>query len=124
VPRLVLGEIALCCLCLVVTPSHAGSCGGWSTLPPALTYDSLPLTEGARPTYKTLSGLVMVMVDGVCHRKRSFLGHRYLLEDLSSSVPAYGILHIVNDFVPCCAYPLAAQLCYLGMFPRHSNVRR
>jgi hypothetical protein len=39
------------------------------------------------------------------------------MEDLSSSVPAYGILHIVNRFLPGGAYLLAASPCYLGVFP-------
>jgi hypothetical protein len=43
-----------------------------------------------------VSGLVAVIVGGVCWGKESFLGCCYLMEDLSSSVPIYGILHIVN----------------------------
>jgi hypothetical protein len=31
------------------------------------------------------------------------------MEDLSSSVPVNEILHIVNDFLPGGAYPLAAS---------------
>jgi hypothetical protein len=37
------------------------------------------------------------------------MGCRYLMEDLSSSVPAYGLLHIVNGFLPSGAYPLAVS---------------
>jgi hypothetical protein len=118
----VLGEIALRSLCLVMTSSHMGWWGGRSSLPHTPAYGSQPPTEGTGPTYKTLSGLVAVMVDGICPRKGSFPGHRYLIEGLSFLVPAYGILHIVNGFLRGDAYPLAALWFYLGMFPRHSNV--
>jgi hypothetical protein len=37
------------------------------------------------------------------------------MEDLSSSVPAYGILHIVNGFLPSGAYLLAAS-CRAAMY--------
>jgi hypothetical protein len=36
-----------------------------------------------------------------------------LMEGLSSLIPVYGILHIVNGFLPGGA---------LGVFPRHSDV--
>jgi hypothetical protein len=49
----------------------------------------------------------MVMVTEVYRGKGSFPGRRHLTEDLSSSVLAYGILHIVNSFLPGGAYPLA-----------------
>jgi hypothetical protein len=55
------------------------------------------------------SGLVAVMVSGIYWGKGSFLGRRYLMEGLSSLVPAYGILHIVSGFLPGSAYPLAAS---------------
>jgi hypothetical protein len=38
--------------------------------------------------------------------ERCLSGCHYLMGDLSSSIPAYGILHIVNDFLPGDAYPL------------------
>jgi hypothetical protein len=57
----------------------------------------------------TSSGLIVVMVSDVCRGKGSFLGRRYLMEDFSSSIPAYGILHIVNGFLPSDAYLLAAS---------------
>jgi hypothetical protein len=50
----------------------------------------------------------MVMVGGVCQGRGNFLGHRYLMEVLSSSVPAYGILHKVNGFLSGGDNPLAA----------------
>jgi hypothetical protein len=80
--------------------------------------------EGVGPTCKTSSSLVVVMIGNVCRGKGSFSGHRYLMEDLSPSVPAYGILHIVNSFLPDGAYPMVASWCYLGVLPRHSNVGR
>jgi hypothetical protein len=49
------------------------------------------------------------MVSDVCWGKGSFLGCHYLMEDLSSSVPTYGILNIVNGFLPGGAYLLAAS---------------
>jgi hypothetical protein len=44
------------------------------------------------------SGLLAVIVGGVCQGKGSFRGHHYLMEDLSSSILVDGILHIVNGF--------------------------
>jgi hypothetical protein len=41
---------------------------------------------------------VVVIVGDVCRGKGSFPGCHYLIEDLSSSVPIYGILHIINGF--------------------------
>jgi hypothetical protein len=66
------------------------------------------LLRGTRPTCKTSFSLVVVMVDGVYRGKGSFPGRHYLMEDLSSLVPTYGMLHIVNDFQPGGAHPLAA----------------
>jgi hypothetical protein len=77
--------------------------------PPAPAYDLHPPTEGAVPTYKSSSGLVMVMVGDVCRGMGSFSRHRYLMEDLSSSVPSCEILHIVNGFLLGGAYPLAVS---------------
>jgi hypothetical protein len=123
-PGSFLREIASWGLCLVATPSHTGWWDGWSTLPIAPAYGSQPPTEGTVPTCKVSFGLVVVMVGGICWGKGGLMGCRYLMEDLSSSVPAYGILHIVNSFLPSGAYPLAVSWCYLGIFPRHSNVRQ
>jgi hypothetical protein len=68
------------------------------------------------------SGLVVVMVGSVRRVKGSFPGRCYLMEGLSSLVPSYEILHIINDFLPGGAYPLAVSWCYLGVFLRHNNV--
>jgi hypothetical protein len=46
-----------------------------------------------------------MIVGGVCRRKGSFPGCRYLMEDLSSLVPVYGILHIVNGFYKAVLIP-------------------
>jgi hypothetical protein len=43
------------------------------------------LTEGPEPTCKMPSDLVVVLVGGVYRGKGSFLGHHYMMEDLSSS---------------------------------------
>jgi hypothetical protein len=111
-------------LSLVVMPSRAGWWGGWSTIPPALSYGSQLPAEGTGPTCKTPSDFVMVMVGGVCYGRGNFPGHRYLMEVLFSLVPAYGILHKVNGFLPGGDNPMAALWCYLGIFPRHSNAGR
>jgi hypothetical protein len=55
-----------------------------------MTHSCLPRGHGLP---KTPSGLVTTMVGGVCRGKESFLGRHYLLEDLSSSIPVYGISH-------------------------------
>jgi hypothetical protein len=39
------------------------------------------------PLHKMPSSLVVVMVGGISRGKGSFSGHRYQMEDLSSSVP-------------------------------------
>jgi hypothetical protein len=77
--------------------------------PPALAYGSQPPIEGTRPTYKVSSGPVVVMVGGVYRGKGSFPKCCYLMEDLSSLVPTYRMLHIVNGFLLGGAYPLAAS---------------
>jgi hypothetical protein len=56
--------------------------------------------------------LVVVMVGGVCRGKGSFPRRRYLMEDLSSSVPAHGILDIVNGFLPGGAYPGSVMMLF------------
>jgi hypothetical protein len=79
----------------------------WMVYPTPCT--SLWLTaaqRGVGPSCRTLDSLIMVMVTEVYRGKGSFLGRRHLTEDLSSSVLAYGILHIVNSFLPGGAYPL------------------
>jgi hypothetical protein len=63
----------------------------------------------------------MVVVGDACRGKESFLGRHYLMEGLSSLIPVYEILHIVNGFLPGGAYLLIVSLCYLGMFPSHSG---
>jgi ABC-type thiamin/hydroxymethylpyrimidine transport system permease subunit len=55
------------------------------------------------------SGLVALMIGGICRGKGSFLGCHYLMEGLISLVPAYEILHIVNGFLSGGAYLLAAS---------------
>jgi hypothetical protein len=64
---------------------------------------------GAGPTCRTSSGLVVLIVGDVYCGKGSFPVCRYLMEDLSFSVPAHGILHIVNRFLPGDAYLLAGS---------------
>jgi hypothetical protein len=101
-----------------------GWIGGRSSLPPTPAYGSQSPTEGIGPTYKTSFGLIVVMVNGIHRGKGCFPGSCYLTEGLSSWVPAYGIFGIINGFLPGVAYPLVASWCYLGVFPRHSNVGR
>jgi hypothetical protein len=66
--------------------------------------------------------LPIVVFGGACRGKGSFPGHRYLIEGLSSLIPVHGILHIVNGFLPGGAYLLVVSWCYLGVFPRHSDL--
>jgi hypothetical protein len=61
------------------------------------------------PTCKAPPGLVMVVVGGACQGKGSFPGCRYLMEGLSSLIPIYGILHIVNGFLLGGAYLLVVS---------------
>jgi hypothetical protein len=61
------------------------------------------------PTYKASLGLVVVVVGGACQGKGSFRGRRYLMEALSSLIPIYGILHIVNGFLLDGAYLLVVS---------------
>jgi hypothetical protein len=86
-----------------------GGEGDGLAYPPALDYGSHPPTEGTGPTYKTSSGLVVVMVGVVHQGEGSVPRHCYLMEGLSSFVPTYGILHILNGFLSSGAYPLAAS---------------
>jgi hypothetical protein len=71
-----------------------------------------------------LPDLIVVVVGGASKGKGSFPGHRYLMEGLSSLIPFYGILHIVNCFLPGDSYILAVSCSYLGMFPRNSDVEQ
>jgi hypothetical protein len=84
------------------------------------THSCLPM--GVGPTYKAPRGLIMVVVGGAGRGKGSFLGYRYLMEGLSSLIPVYVILYIVNGFFPGDAHFLAVSCCYLGVFPRHNDV--
>jgi hypothetical protein len=109
-----LREIASWCFYLSAMPSHVGWWGGQSTLRAAPAYGSQPPAEGAGPTCKTSSDLVLVMVTDVCRGKASFLVRRYLMEDLSPSVPAYGILHILNVFTGWCLPPVSHPVLRLN----------
>jgi hypothetical protein len=115
------------CFVMSLLSGDAFSCGvmRWTVYP--TPYTGLWLTapgRGAGPTCRTSSGLVVLIVGDVYCGKGSFPVCRYLMEDLSFSVPAHGILHIVNGFLPGNAYLLAASWCYLDVFLRHSNVGR
>jgi hypothetical protein len=80
--------------------------------------------EGARPTCKVPPSLVMVVVGGAGRGKGSFSWCYYLMERLSSLIPVYEILHIVSDFLSGGAHLLAVSSCYLGMFPKQTDVGR
>jgi hypothetical protein len=69
-------------------------------------YDSQSHAEAVGPTCKMLLNLIVVLVSDVCRQKGSFPGRRYMMEELSSSVTTYGILHIVNGFSTRWAYLL------------------
>jgi hypothetical protein len=51
----------------------------------------------------------MLVVGGASRGKESFPGRCYLIEDLSSLILAYEILHIVNGFLPRGAYLLVVS---------------
>jgi hypothetical protein len=57
------------------------------------------------PTCKGPFGFVTVIVGCVCRGKGSFPGCCYLMEDLSSLLPVYGILHIVKGFYQAVLIP-------------------
>jgi hypothetical protein len=78
--------------------------------------------RGAGPTYKASPSLIVVVVDDAWWGKGSFPEHRCLMEGLSYLIPVYGILQIVNSFLPSSAYLLVVSWCYLDVFPRHSDV--